>query len=167
MINHGGNVVTSAYIEMNSSKDNNKAAAEILHLDIQAPVDDGILLVGDEVKTSYGKFTNIEMLLNYGFCEMNGNPWNRESFYVRTLSHPKPILVTCLDKDGSVDRSPWELYEKGWPRQKNWPWPNVYLDDIPVVVLVLVLVILKQHCRLPPCQWYPFFPSAMKKKHMP
>jgi hypothetical protein len=112
MINHDGSVVTSAHVETSRSSSSSISSGgsdKVLHLDIQVPSDDGsgIMQVGhEEVKTSYGKLTNIELLLNYGFLEANGsNVWNRESLYVRTKSNPRrPILVTCHDKDGSIDR---------------------------------------------------------------
>ncbi|GFH61143.1 hypothetical protein CTEN210_17619 [Chaetoceros tenuissimus] len=56
---------------------------------------------GDEVFISYGSFSNLETLCEYGFVDSNQNPYNKEFVDVRMI-RKEPVRVT-IDNNGALD----------------------------------------------------------------
>lgn len=56
---------------------------------------------GDEVFISYGAFSNLETLCEYGFVDNNQNPYNKEFVDVRMI-RKEPVRVT-IDNNGALD----------------------------------------------------------------
>jgi hypothetical protein len=97
MINHDCTVKTSAKVK------NGNFLLDVSADSIQAEESPSMLSLFKqlaEVKISYGDFTNLHTLVNYGFVESN-NPCNTESFKVGVIRHP--TIVASVQPNGSID----------------------------------------------------------------
>jgi hypothetical protein len=102
MINHNASVPTSARIlTNNNNNDRHDGTMDdgILHLNVAAHSIRHIPH-GDEVRISYGEFSNLQTLLQYGFVDTH-NPFNRELVKI-PLFRQSPVYVT-VDARGSID----------------------------------------------------------------
>lgn len=104
MINHRSSVLTRMLIDSTGEK-----GLDIVKLEIDAktlPQSNKSWLErlvnppSDEVFISYGDFTNLQTLLNYGFVDEE-NPHNTEELQVRMIRQT-PITAT-IQSDGSID----------------------------------------------------------------
>lgn len=105
MINHRSSVTTRLRIIDSTAEED----LDVLKLDIDGETlprnskswfERLVSPSSDEIFISYGNFTNLQTLLNYGFVEEE-NPNNTEELLVR-LIRQSPVTVT-LRADGSID----------------------------------------------------------------